>query len=111
MNELNGNCAFADTGGDTLDGAVADVPDDEDSRHAGLEQRRIAFNGPALRALAIAQEIGPGEDEAAGVALHQVAQPVGAREGANIYEQALGRNAFGLFRGGKVNEISSRAWA
>ena len=74
MHELDRHRAFADGGRTALDRAGADVSRGEDPRHAGLEQ---AFGVGG----------GAGEDEALVVARDDVAEPLGARQGAEEEEQ------------------------
>src|SRR5258708_3551321 len=82
---------------------MADITYNENSRDAGFEKRGIAIDAPALRAFAVAQEIGSGEDKAPGVALHQAAQPVRARQRADINEKTFRRDAVSGSRGGAVH--------
>src|SRR5258705_12749400 len=103
VNELDGNGAFADAGSDALNGAMAHIADDEDAGDAGFKERGIAIDAPALGALAVAQEIGAGEYEATSIALDEVAEPVGARQGADEDEEAFGGDAIGALRGGAVD--------
>src|SRR5580692_1577137 len=88
VHELDDDGAFADPGSYALYGAVAHVADDKDARNIGFEQPRIAVERPGSGAFAIAQKVGPGEDEAALIALDQVAEPFGARLRTNKYEEA-----------------------
>src|SRR5438045_3548247 len=96
MNELHRDGAFAYTGCDALHRAMAHVTDGEDAGHAGLEQKRIAIQGPALGQLAIVDEIGTGEDETKLIALHDSGEPVGAGKRADKDEERVCRYTLGL---------------
>src|SRR6516162_8759042 len=103
MDELYRNRAFADAGSDALDRTVADISDNEDTRHTSFKERRIAVEGPALRALAFVDQILTGEDEATIVALDKIAQPFGARKRADVDVHALGGKTLHGVRGGAEN--------
>src|SRR6266849_2639671 len=77
---------------------MAYVTDHKNSRNIRFEQARVAVERPALRPLAIVQQIRPGQDETALIALDQTLEPFGARLRANKDEQARGGELFG-FRG------------
>lgn len=70
MNELHGHGPFADGGGDALDRTVTHVAGGEYAGHAGLEEKRVTPELPTLRPTALLDEVGPGENEAGGVALY-----------------------------------------
>ena len=68
----------------------ADVAGHEHPGDAGLQQVRVAVQVPARRALAAADQVGPGDHEAAAVADERVGQPVGQRGRADEDEQVPG---------------------
>src|SRR5215467_15009947 len=94
MHELDNDGAFAHAGGDAFDGAVTHVADDKNSGDAGFEQAGIAAERPGSGLLAIVNELRAGENEAAVVALDDVAEPFGARQRADEDEEAGGRQVF-----------------
>src|SRR5260370_16956353 len=75
---------------------MAYVTDHKNSRNIRFEQARVAVERPAVRPLAIVQQIRPGQDETALVALDQTLEPFGARLRADKNEQAGGGEFFGL---------------
>src|SRR5258708_23058758 len=75
---------------------MAYVTDHKNSRNIRFEQARVAVQRPAVRPLAIVQQIRPGQDETALVALDQTHEPFGARLRADKNEQAGGGEFFGL---------------
>src|SRR5271155_890360 len=79
MHELNDHGAFADAGSDAFYRAVADIADHKDARDIRFQQAGIAVEGPGSGALAIAEEIRAGEDEAALVSFDKSAEPIGSR--------------------------------
>ena len=74
VDEPHDHRALADRGGAALDRARADVAGGVDARDARLEQP-------------VGAGVGAGEDEAVVVARDRVAEPVGARSGAEEEEQ------------------------
>src|SRR6266436_232886 len=78
MHKLHDDGAFANAGSDTLHGAVAHIANDKNTGDVSFEQSRIAVERPGRRPLAVTNQVGAGEDEAAIVALDQVAEPFGA---------------------------------
>src|SRR5271170_1718194 len=99
MHELDDDGAFTNAGGNTLHRTVADVTHDKDSWDVGLQQTGIAIEGPGSRALAIAEKVRAGEDEAALVALDEVAEPLGTGLRADENEEARRRKLV-AFSGG-----------
>src|SRR5438067_5797998 len=89
VHELNDDSAFADARGDALDRAVAHVTHDKNSGNARFKQAGIAAERPGRRPLAIVNQVGAGQDEAAIVALDGIAEPFGARQRANRDEEAV----------------------
>src|SRR5208282_2291348 len=79
MHELDDDGAFADAGGDAFYRAVANIADDKDAWDIGFQQAGIAVESPRCRPLAVAHQVRPGEDEAALVAIDNVAEPLGTR--------------------------------
>src|SRR5258707_7239385 len=75
---------------------MAYVTDHKNSRNIRFEQARVAVQRPAVRPLAIVQQIRPGQDETALVALDQTLEPFGARLRADKNEQAGGGELFRL---------------
>src|SRR5229473_7660153 len=88
VHELHDHGAFADAGSDALDGAVADIAYDKNSRHIRFEQPRIAIQCPGRRPLPRVQQVRSGKNEAALVALYGAAKPFRTRLGADENEQA-----------------------
>ena len=74
MDEAHDRRALADRRRAALDRARADVAGGVDARHARLEQ-------------ALGPGVGSGEDEPVGVARDDVAEPIGARSGAEEEEE------------------------
>src|SRR3954453_5740241 len=87
MNKLYRHRAFAHGGGHALDGAVAHVAGHEDAGDAAFEPVGGALEAPAGRVLAVLDQIGTGQDEAALVALQRARYPFGARLGADEDQQ------------------------
>src|SRR5262245_61580096 len=75
---------------------MANVADDEDTRHAGLEEERIAIQSPAPWQLTIFDEIGAGEDETQLIAINDSREPVSARQRADEDEERVGRHTLDL---------------
>src|SRR5216683_6576152 len=69
---------------------MAHVADGKDTRNIGLKQEWISIKSPALRSLSITYEIGSGQKEAAFIALHQIVEPIGARQSAYKDEHGAG---------------------
>src|SRR3954454_14729382 len=82
---------LADGRGDPLDRVGAHVAGDEDAGQAGLQQVRVAVEVPAGGTASLAQQGGPGRDEAALVADDRAVEPPGARRPADEDEQVAGR--------------------
>ena len=78
MDERDRHRALADRARDALDRARAHVAGDEHAGDARLQQVGVARQRPA-----VPRDVGPGEDEAALVALDDAGEPVGARRGAD----------------------------
>src|SRR5437879_2528741 len=98
MDELNGHCPLADTGGDTLDGAVPHISGGEYTGDAGFQEERIAVKRPALWRLSLVHQVGTAENEALLVALHYTLQPICMRLRANEDEQRGCRERLFLMR-------------
>src|SRR5678815_2562704 len=96
MNELHRDRAFAYAGSHTLHRTVAHIAHRKHSGHIGLEQARIAIEGPAFGTTVLAPEIGAGQDESAFIALDDARQPVGPRHGANEDKQRAGGDTVDL---------------
>jgi len=91
MHELHNHGSFAYTRSHALDRAVAHIADHENTRHVGFEQTGIAIEGPRRGSLSVSEQVRPGKDESALVALDEIAQPLRARLRADENEQAAGR--------------------
>src|SRR5277367_2284871 len=91
MHELDDDGPFAHTGGDAFYGTVADIADHKDARDVGFQQAGVAIERPRSGALAVAHQVRPGEDEAALVALDNVAEPLRAWLCADENEEARRR--------------------
>jgi hypothetical protein len=79
MDELNGHCPLADTGGDSFDGTMPYIPGGEDTGDAGFQKERIAVKRPVLWPLSLVQQVGACENEALLVAFHHILQPARMR--------------------------------
>ena len=71
VNHAHRRRSFADRGRHALAGAGARVAGGEDTRHARLEQERVARERPARAAAPVRHQVAPGEDEALRVALDE----------------------------------------
>jgi hypothetical protein len=69
MNELNGYRAFTHAGSHALHRSVPHISHGKDSRHIRFKQERIPFQLPSLRTLAVAYQVGPGQDKTTIVSL------------------------------------------
>src|SRR5271157_1980846 len=92
MDELHRHRSFADTRSDPLHRTMPYIAHREDARNVGLEQEWITLEHPALGALSVADQIGAGQEEAPLVSLHQISQPVRARQGSNKDEHRICRH-------------------
>src|SRR5579863_2027878 len=101
MDELNHDCPFANSGSHSLDGAVAHIADNKNSRHTGFEQAGITVEIPAIGPFPVAKKIRSGEDEPAIVALDFAWEPLCAGLRANEDEEARSGKLRG-FAGGRV---------
>ena len=83
MNELYRYRSFSNSRGYALYRTMAYVADGKNAWNIGLEQEGIPIESPSFRTLAIADEIGTGEDESAFVALDQARQPIGSGQSSD----------------------------
>jgi hypothetical protein len=90
MHELHDDSSFADARSHALDRAVAHIANHENTRHVDFEQTGISIEGPRRRPLSVSEQVRPGENESALVALDEIAQPLRARLRADENEQAAG---------------------
>src|SRR5690242_16392583 len=88
--KLDGYGAFAHSGSNALDRAMADVANREDARNIGFEHARLASERPAFRPFPLGKQIPSGENEPALVALDEGIQPSSAWLGADKDEQRGG---------------------
>ena len=109
MHELDDDGALAQARGHAFDRAVARVADYKNTGNACFEQTRITAEGPRGGFLAIANEVGAGENEAAVIALNDVAEPFGARQRAHEDEEARCGQLFGIARGRAENGDAGEA--
>src|SRR5438552_1353070 len=86
MNERDRNRSFADSRGDSLDAARADVADGEDAGPARFEQQRRARERPAGGHEIVVRQIRTGLDETALVERETAIEPTGVRRGARHHE-------------------------
>jgi DNA-binding helix-hairpin-helix protein with protein kinase domain len=96
MDELNGDRTFTYTGCHPLHRTVAHVTYRKESWNICLEQKRIPIEHPALRALAISQEIRTRQDEPVRITLDDISQPVCAWGRSNKNEHGARRYALHL---------------
>jgi len=87
MDELHSHCPLANTGSDTLDGAVPHISSGEDAGDTGLQEERFAVKRPTLWRLSLVYQVGTSENEALLVTLHHTLQPACVRLRANENEQ------------------------
>src|SRR6516225_1582123 len=109
MHELDDDGALAQARGHAFDRAAAHVADYKNTGNACFEQTRITAEGPRGGFLAIANEVGAGENEAAAIALNDVAEPFGARQRAHEDEEARCGQLFGIARGRAENGDAGEA--
>ncbi len=93
--QVDGDGALTDSRGDAFHRPVPDVADREDAGQAGFQESWQAPPWPLLTRLSVVEKVGPGQHEARLVAPHGIRQPLGARLGADQYEQGHGGHGFG----------------
>jgi len=89
---------LAHGGGDAAGSALAHVAGGEDAGDARLQQERVARQLPALRPLAVDDQVRPGQDEADAVALHDAGHALAVGHGADEQEEGRRVNAVLLAR-------------
>ena len=95
MIHLDGDGAFANSGGRPLHRAMPYVVGGEDARHTRLQQQGKTLQVPPSAWLTIAQEIPAGDDVAPLVTLDLLGQPTRAGLGTDENEQGGCRDCLG----------------
>src|SRR5215469_12938747 len=98
MDELHSNGAFSHPRGHPLHRAMPHIPDGEDSRNIGFEQKGIALERPPFRPLATMYQVRAGQDETTVVPFYHTTEPIGARESPNKDKHRGGWNPLDFTR-------------
>src|SRR5690349_4773467 len=93
MDELHSYGALTDAGSHPFYRTVTHVADGENTGHIALEQERISIERPSLRPLTVTDEIRPGQQKTALVALDNTRQPVRSGQSPDEDKHRTGRNA------------------
>src|SRR5208337_3072512 len=72
---------------------MANVSDGEDAWNICFEQKGIAVERPSLGRLSVTDKIRASQEESTLIALDQISQPIGARQGSDKNEHRTCRNA------------------
>src|SRR5580700_8021991 len=96
MDELHCYRSFAHARRHALHRTMSHIAHRKNAGDIGFEQEWIAVERPTLGALSVTDKIGTGQKKTPLVALDQIAQPVGARQGSNKDEHRTRRHPFQL---------------
>ena len=94
MDELDRDRSFANSRCNSLHRSVAHIPDCKDTGNVGFEQEGIALERPTFGMLSVTNQIGTGQQKTALITLHEVSEPVGARQRSNKNENCTRRYTF-----------------
>ena len=96
MDELHSYRSFAHSRGYALDRTMPHIAHCKDPGNICFQQEGIPVERPTLGVLSVANKIGASQQETAFVALDQISEPVGAREGSDEDEHRTRRDSLQL---------------
>src|ERR1700677_680951 len=96
MDELHRYRTFPDTRSDSFHRAVPHVAHGKNAWNICFEQEWVPLKSPSLGALSVADQVRASQKEAPFIPLHQVSQPLGARQGSDENEHCAQGLAFHL---------------